>query len=232
LFDNLKHLFKSSGVVTKERNQVMAETSEESTREKILNAAGEVFAEEGFEGATIRAITERAGVNVAAVNYHFRDKAELYAKVVLEACSVQAALKDAMAEGADSPEGRLRSIVHHFVRYLLDPSRPAWMRRLKAREMADPTAALDELVEKNLRPLRDDFLRPTLRELTSGCFTQRELGLIASSVMSQCLYFLQYQPIIERLNPDFKTNVAEIADHVTKFSLAAIREMTRQARRS
>jgi hypothetical protein len=59
--------------------------------------------------------------------------------------------------------------------------------------------------------------------------------LIASSVMSQCLYFLQYQPIIERLNPDFKnlkSNVAEIADHVTRFSLAAIREMTRQARRS
>jgi HTH-type transcriptional dual regulator CecR, C-terminal domain len=54
-------------------------------------------------------------------------------------------------------------------------------------------------------------------------------------VMSQCLYFLQYQPIIERLNPDFKnlkSNVAEIADHVTRFSLAAIREMTRQARRS
>jgi TetR/AcrR family transcriptional regulator, regulator of cefoperazone and chloramphenicol sensitivity len=219
-------------VVTKERNEVIAESSEESTREKILNAAGEVFAEEGFEGATIRAITERAGVNVAAVNYHFRDKAELYSKVVLEACSVQAALKDAMAEGADSPEGRLRSIVHHFVRYLLDPSRPDWMRRLKAREMANPTAALDELVEKNLRPLRDNFLRPTLRDLTNASFTQRELGLIASSVMSQCLYFLQYQPIIERLNPDFKYNVAEIADHVTRFSLAAIREMTRQARRS
>jgi TetR/AcrR family transcriptional regulator, regulator of cefoperazone and chloramphenicol sensitivity len=232
LFDTLKHLFESRVVVTKERNEVIAESSEESTREKILNAAGEVFAEEGFEGATIRAITERAGVNLAAVNYHFRDKAELYAKVVSEACSVQAALKDAMAEGADSPEGRLRSIVHHFVRYLLDPSRPDWMRRLKAREMANPTAALDELVEKNLRPLRDNFLRPTLRDLTNGCFTQRELGLIASSVMSQCLYFLQYQPIIERLNPDFKYNVAEIADHVTRFSLAGIREMSRQARRS
>ena len=107
-------------MVTKERHEVGVETSEESTREKILNAAGEVFAEEGFEGATIRAITERAGVNVAAVNYHFRDKAELYTKVVLEACSVQAALRDAMADAAGSPEDRLRSIVHHFVRYLLE----------------------------------------------------------------------------------------------------------------
>jgi AcrR family transcriptional regulator len=235
LFDILKQVFKTGVVVTKDRNEIIPDTSEESTREKILNAAGEVFAEEGFEGATIRAITERAGVNIAAVNYHFRDKGELYTKVVLQACSVQAALQDAMADAADSPEERLRRIVHHFVRYLLDPSRPDWMRRLKAREMANPTAALDELVEKNLRPLREEFLLPTLRDLTNGCFNRRELGLIASSVMSQCLYFLQYQPIIERLNPDFKnlkSNVVEIADHVTRFSLAAIREMTRQARRS
>ena len=235
MFDNFKHLFENGGVVTRVRNEIAVETSEESTREKILNAAGEVFAEEGFEGGTIRAITERAGVNVAAVNYHFRDKAELYTKVVLLACSVQAALQDARADAKESPEERLRSIVHHFVRYLLDPTRPDWMRRLKAREMANPTAALDELVEKNLRPLRDEFLRPILRDLTEGRFNQRELGLIASSVMSQCLYFLQYQPIIERLTPDLKnlkSNVAEIADHVTRFSLAAIREMTRQARRS
>ncbi len=221
MFDILKQVFETGVVVTKDRHEISTETSEESTREKILNAAGEVFAEEGFEGATIRAITERAGVNIAAVNYHFRDKGELYTKVVLQACSVQAALQDAMADAADSPEERLRSIVHHFVRYLLDPSRPDWMRRLKAREMANPTAA--------------QFLLPTLRDLTNGCFNRRELGLIASSVMSQCLYFLQYQPIIERLNPDFKnlkSNVAEIADHVTRFSLAAIREMTRQARRS
>jgi TetR/AcrR family transcriptional regulator, regulator of cefoperazone and chloramphenicol sensitivity len=143
-------------------------------------------------------------------------------------------MRDAMAEAADSPENRLRSLVHHFVRYLLDPAKPGWARKLKAREMANPTAALDQLVQKNLRPLRDHFLLPTLRELTAGCFNRKELAYIASSVMSQCLYFLQYQPIIERLNPDFKAgkiNIEEIADHVTRFSLAAIHEMTRQARR-
>ena len=228
-------MFKTGVVVTKDRHEINPDTSEESTREKILNAAGEVFAEEGFEGATIRAITERAGVNIAAVNYHFRDKGELYTKVVLQACSVQAALQDAMADAADSPEDRLRSIVHHFVRYLLDPARPDWMRRLKAREMANPTAALDELVEKNLRPLRERIFDTHFAGPYQWRFNQRELGLIASSVMSQCLYFLQYQPIIERLNPDFKnlkSNVVEVADHVTRFSLAAIREMTRQARRS
>ena len=227
-------MFESATVVTRERKEPTLEAGEENTRAKILNAAGEVFAEEGFEGATIRAITERAGVNVAAVNYHFRDKAELYTRVVVDACAARAALRDAMAEGAATPEERLRSLIHHFMEYLLDPTRPDWMHRLKAREMANPTAALDELV-KNLRPLRDEFLVPTLRELTGGCFSRRELSFIGSSVMGQCLYFLQCQPIIQRLNPDFKpgkADVPEIADHITRFSLAAIRELTRQARRS
>jgi TetR/AcrR family transcriptional regulator, regulator of cefoperazone and chloramphenicol sensitivity len=211
------------------------EISEETTRDKILNAAGEVFAEQGFEGATIRAITERAKVNVAAVNYHFRDKAELYARVVLDACSARAASREAIAEAADSPEQRLRSLIYHFLDYLLDPARPDWKRRLMAREMTNPTTALDELVEKNIRPFRDEFLIPTLRELTAGCFNRRQLGLIGSSIMGQCLYFLQSRPIIERLNPGFKigdSEIREIAEHITRFSLAAIAELTRQARRS
>ena len=222
-------------MVIQARKGPAVEASEENTRDKILSAAGEVFAEQGFEGATIRSITERAGVNVAAVNYHFRDKAELYGRVVLDACSARAAYHEAMAEAADSPEERLRSLIYHFLGYLLDPARPNWKRRLMAREMANPTTALDELVEKNIRPLRDEFLIPTLRELTGGYFNRRQLSYIGSSVMGQCLYFLQSRPIIDRLNPDFKigkTDIAEIAEHITRFSLAAIAEMTRQARRS
>ena len=222
-------------MLIRERKGAMAALSEEKTRNKILNAAGEVFAEQGFEGATVRAITERAGVNVAAVNYHFRDKLELYTRLVVDACSARAALRDVMAEAPDSPEERLRSLIHHFLDYLLDPARPEWRRRLLARELADPTSALDELVEKNIRPLRDDFLLPVLRDLTAGKFSRRQLGYICSSVMSQCLYYLRYQPMIKRLNPGFKfgkSEIAEIADHVTRFSLAAIAELSRQPRRS
>lgn len=222
-------------MVTRERKIPAPEAGEENTRDRILSAAGEVFAEQGFEGATIRAITERAGVNVAAVNYHFRDKAELYARVVVGACAARSAWQDAMAEAADSPEERLSSLIYHFVGYLLDPARPPWRSRLLAREMADPTAALDELVEKNIRPFRDEFLMPTLRELTSGRLGRRQLSYIGASIMAQCHYYLQSRPLIERLYPDFKisdSQIREIADHVTRFSLAGIAELTRQARRS
>ena len=222
-------------MVTRQRKDPAAKLSEENTRDRILNAAGQVFAEQGFEGATVRAITERAGVNVAAVNYHFRDKAELYNRVVVDACSARAASREAIAEAIDSPEERLRSLIAHFLEYMLGPDRPAWKRQLMAREMANPTTALDELVEKNIRPFRDEFLLPTLRELTDGRLSRRQLSYIGSSVMGQCLYFHQFRAIIERLNPDFTigpAEIREITDHITRFSLAAIAELTRQARRS
>src|SRR5262249_41309228 len=128
------------------RKEQAVEASEENTRDKILSAAGEVFAEQGFDGATIRAITERAGVNVAAVNYHFRDKAELYTRVAMDACSLRAAYREAMAEAADSPEERLRSLIHHFLEYLLDLARPDWKRRVFAAEMGKPPPPVLEVV--------------------------------------------------------------------------------------
>src|ERR1700722_17445986 len=156
------------GMIVPAKKGPAPELSQENTRDKILGAAGEVFAEQGFEGATIRAITERAGVNVAAVNYHFRDKADLYTLVVLDACSVRAAWRDAMAEASESPEERLRCLIYHFLESLVDPERPIWKRRLMARETANPTSALEELVEKHIHTLRNEFLIPTLRELTAG----------------------------------------------------------------
>jgi TetR/AcrR family transcriptional regulator, regulator of cefoperazone and chloramphenicol sensitivity len=224
-----------NSMIVREKKAAVGEGGEEKTRDKILGAAGEVFAEQGFEGATIRTITDRAGVNVAAVNYHFRDKAELYARVVLDACSIRSAWQDAMATTPNDPRERLRALIHQFMQRLLDPSQPAWKARLIVRELADPTKALDELVEKNIRPFRDEFLLPTLRELAGDCFAPQELGYISASVMSQCLYYVICRPIITRLKPEFikgDLDINEIAAHISEFSLAAIAELKRRAKRS
>jgi TetR/AcrR family transcriptional regulator, regulator of cefoperazone and chloramphenicol sensitivity len=207
--------------------------SEESTRERILNAAGEVFAEQGFEGATVRAITQRAGVNVAAINYHFRDKAELYSRVILDACAAQRVADLIKAEGIVDPQQRLRSIIFQWLQFMLAPDRPQWKRLLLAREMANPTIALDQLVENSIRPMRDECLRPTLRELAEDRFDEKQLRYLSGSIMGQCHYYLQSRPVLDRLYPGFeigKPEINEIADHIARFSLAAITEMTRQER--
>ena len=138
-----------------------------STRERIVAAAGEVFAEHGFRAATVRQITERAGVNLAAVNYHFRDKAELYAQVLQQAHGAATRLGQltAAARAGLSPAERLRLYVGTFLHYLLDPDRPAWHVRVRARELADPTPALDRLVDEGIRPM-SAALCDILRDLT------------------------------------------------------------------
>jgi len=67
--------------------------ADDATKTRLLEAAGEEFADKGFGGATVRAICARAGANVAAINYHFGDKERLYIEAVIEAhrcgaCSV------------------------------------------------------------------------------------------------------------------------------------------------
>jgi AcrR family transcriptional regulator len=52
------------------------------TREKILKTAHELFAERSFAGVGIREIANSAGVNIAAINYHFSSKENLYHEVV------------------------------------------------------------------------------------------------------------------------------------------------------
>ena len=62
----------------------------DATRDRLLMAAGEVFAEKGFDKATVREICQAANVqNIAAVNYYFGDKERLYIESVKRAHQVQ-----------------------------------------------------------------------------------------------------------------------------------------------
>src|SRR6202049_2648622 len=82
------------------------------TREKLVEVAGRVFADRGYQAATVREICVRAGANVAAVNYHFGDKLGLYAEVLQE--SVRAAQVEAIQNALDQnapPEDILRAVI-------------------------------------------------------------------------------------------------------------------------
>lgn len=207
----------------------------DKTAHRLLEAAGEVFAEKGFRCATVREICRRAGANVAAVNYHFRDKEDLYVAVLryTHRFASERYPPDWGLEGPDpSPEDRLRAFVRSFLARILDSGRPAWHGKLMAREMAEPTRALDMLVADAVRP-NAERLAAILRDLLPGADAE-EIRLASFSVVGQCLYFHFARPVIARLHPSFAWDDADrerVAEHITAFSLAALRGEGRSAKR-
>jgi AcrR family transcriptional regulator len=197
----------------------------ELTKARLLEAAGEEFAERGFAGARVRAICERAGANLAAVNYHFGGKEQLYLAAVLEAhrCGVHNPPESAVMAG--TPSEQLRQYIHFFLSNVVAMNRQkdGWQQVLMLREMLQPTAALETLVREAIRP-RFERLKEILRQACPEADELR-LGALACSVVGQCLHYKFAAEVTERLlGPEAfaALDLDYLSDHISRFCLAAL----------
>ena len=208
-------------------NTVAEISASNETRRRLLEAAGAVFAKKGFRNATIREICRRARANLAAVNYHFGDKERLYLAVLVYA-HTRARGKYPLFSGDSEdipPALRLRAFIHDFMFSLLDEGIPAWYSKLMAREMIDPTTALDTVVGNMMRPMAEK-LGAIVRELLGAGVTDDQVRYCQLSIVSQCVHYRHARPVIERLFPQQKYGPADIqalVDHITRFSLIALK---------
>jgi AcrR family transcriptional regulator len=192
--------------------------------ERLLEAAGEVFAEKGFKGATVREIIDRAGVNIAAVNYYFRNKERLYIEAVKHVACVGNDRELTWPAGTP-PAVKLRDFIHFHVRGLLDPNKPAWHMRLMMRELSQPSAACEELVRDYIEP-KSQILAGILRELLPPDTPRRRVFLSACSVIGQCIFHCSHKPVIMLLagEEEYKRlDPSALAEHITQFSLRALK---------
>ena len=86
-------------------------------RELILNAAKQVFAEEGLEGASLRAIAVRAGYTAAALYFHFESKEAIYAEVLKASLASLGAAVDRAVAVAKTPAQKLKAAAMSFFRF-------------------------------------------------------------------------------------------------------------------
>lgn len=213
-------------------NSPQPDTASAQTRHALIEAGGAVFAEVGFRNATVREICQRAGANIAAVNYHFGDKEALYREVLayFQGRALQKYPLDlGVQPGAPAAE-RLHAFVRAFLLRLLDPGSDAWHGRLISREMIDPTRALDDIVVERIRP-QAQHLGGIIRELLGGESDAETVRLCSCSVVSQCLFYHHCQPVVRRLFPEQKfapEQIEQLATHITRFSLAAIKSRSRR----
>jgi TetR/AcrR family transcriptional regulator, regulator of cefoperazone and chloramphenicol sensitivity len=217
-------MFESAAIPT--------ETHDEKTRQRLLDAAGEVFAGQGFRNATVREICKRAGANVAAVNYHFGDKERLYLAVMRYAhgYAFKKYPSDMGLRPGAPPEDRVKSFVTAFLLRVLDIGKSSWAGRLMSKELAEPTAALDFIVSEQIKP-NFGFLSAALRELLGRAGQDDALVTrCAASIVGQCLFYHFGRPVLERLRPGTKIGpdqVEGLARHITAFSLAAVKALAK-----
>jgi len=195
-------------------------------RHRILRAAGQEFAEHGFEAATVRDICLAAGVNVAAVNYYFGDKQRLYIESVKHAHEerVRQVPLPEWAGGTPAAQ-RLHDFVDNMLERMLGFGQPPWQVRLMMREVLHPTEACRELVEDYIRP-HFALLVSILDELVGGRLAPPELRRVAMSIIGQCFLYRAAGDVVGMLVPreEHETHHAlkPLADHVTRYALAAL----------
>ncbi|HSH70021.1 MAG TPA: CerR family C-terminal domain-containing protein [Deferrisomatales bacterium] len=199
------------------------------TRARLLAAAERLFADRGYDGTSVRDVTEAAGANVAAVNYHFGGKERLYLEVFGARTAEMTALREqalACATGEAGPSGNVAAVLRAFVgsclHNLMSPGGSDCFPRLVFREMASPGPAFEYLVENIAEP-NHRVLRGLILGAAPGLSEEQAL-LCVASVFGQMLHFVRARRMIERLggrsyDAEF---VDQICEHVVRFSLGGI----------
>ncbi|MFP4382297.1 MAG: TetR/AcrR family transcriptional regulator [Candidatus Sumerlaeia bacterium] len=201
------------------------------TREQIIEAAIHAFAEKGFYIATIAEICERAGTNVASVNYHFGDKETLYLE------SWQRAFHDSLEKHpphrgvpSDAPaEKRLYGHIRALLDRIFDPECHEF--EIIHKEMGSPTGHLAKMKIQCLEPLRA-MLSSIVRDIVGYDISDAELTLCEMSIRSQCLNPMimslrrrNVEPLV-RTHPNLSSDPTVLADHIWRFSLAGLRNLS------
>lgn len=206
------------------------------TRRRLLAVAAEVFAEHGFRATTVREICTRAEANIAAVHYHFGDKESLYHEAIESVVhsAMTAFPPDYGLPPDPTAKDRLHAFVHSFLLRILTVEKTSALMRMLTREMVEPTAALDRLVEKVQRPLFR-MLHGIVSELAGPDAAPDVVLACSQAVVAQCLFYKHAEHVISRMGhrlPATQTEIARLADQITEFTLGGIERRARAGRKT
>ena len=205
------------------------------TRAELLEAAGHVFAEKGFDRATGKEICERAGANAAAVNYYFGGIEGLYAEVLEEAhrrfITVEA-VSAAIATKTDA-RAKLQAIIELAVERLTGPISSSWMVKVLGREIIAPSPAIETLLQEQAVP-KARIAKSIVAELMQLPEDHPAVARGCISILAPILMlFIADRRTLKRLFPNlgFSPDDAKaLARHTIHFALAGLSAAARAAR--
>ncbi|MGD0192103.1 MAG: CerR family C-terminal domain-containing protein [Rhizomicrobium sp.] len=216
--------------------QPLKEDDVRSTRERVLETAGEIFAEKGFDRTTSKEICGRAGANVAAVNYYFGSIDGLYACVLDEAQRrfiTYDAIVAAVAAQAGAKE-KLRALIGLAVARLTSTGKSGWAMRVIAREMAAPSEAFMALRRREILP-RALLMKSLVSEIVGlppdhPAVARASLTIIAPFAMLS----IADHSILETAFPALSFNeigAEALADHLYRYAMAGLADVRKRSAR-
>lgn len=199
----------------------------QQTRGRLRREASRVFAEQGYEQASLRDICSHAEVGLGAVAYYFGSKQGLYREIVV------GSFQDLIAQGSppswdgvEDPELALGRWIRFFLRIVFLKSQDREVGRLLTRELTQPTGILDDIVSQVFMPLRAQ-----VRELVAAFLglpkEDIQIGHLVNMVIGSCTNFEHSRHILERLGYPLPTDpegLEALADRVSRFVLGGLRE--------
>ncbi len=203
------------------------DTEQSETRIRILEAAAVIFAEHGFAATTIRQICSHAQVNLAAVNYHFGGKEGLYREMI-RYVRARAYERYPITYGLStdaSPEQQLSAFIRSFLLRTSFDERNHEFGTIVMREMVEPTAALDMMLDEGIRSLFGQLVG-IVQDLLPENTDAETILASARSIISQCLFYLFSRSVISRMSPEEKMgqeDLDRVADQILLFSLSALK---------
>ena len=199
----------------------MAEAGED-TRQRLLEAALEVFAEQGFQQASTRDICKRSGANVAAVNYHFGSKAELYRMVLTEPlrCMFEATAP------MDDPALPLVEALRCFYQVRVPATHSArqvdLIVRLITREQLDPSGEFPPALKTDgIAPHHQRLVNLLQRHLQLAV-ADAELLRLTFSLVAISMPYIHGRPMIEHFAPQLLEDAPATVEHLTRQALAMV----------
>ncbi len=194
---------------------------------RMLRAAEKLFAEKGFAGTSVRDITKAGNCNVAAVNYHFGGKENLYIEVFrihlakMREVRIKSIIDSAdQSRGAVSLERLIRGFSIAFIESLTHSTDGTLFCDLMTREMLDPHLPQNMFSEDYVHPIQVSFLE-VLRQIYPNLKPEISMRCVFSLV-GQLRHLVMAKSLLSNGNEENSLfpDMSNVIDHIVRFSVA------------